>query len=652
MLPNRVFPGIVRPVPPQRLASVLLILAAAAASARATLWVSPGGDDANPGTEDQPLRTIARARDVVRTMNRDMADDITVFIAGAHHFDEPLELGPEDSGTNGFNILYTAAPGERPVVSGGTRVAGWTLADPARKLWSAPEPAGLAGAVDLYVNGTPVGRTKGRLVAALSRNPDGSPAVAPAPGAHWKNPAEVAFLPQEDGAIWSERAGPQESFVVNAFELLGTPGEWYLDPSARRFYYTPRPGEDMAAADVVAASAPGLILGGGTKDRPIAGVIFKGIRFEYTAQPGSLAAAKEAPAAAVRFSYAGGIQFLEDEFVHLGTPALGLGPAVADCTVDGCAFADVAWSAATVSGASTVRIEESRFSYVAAAHDQAGVIEVARSTDVSILRNQFDHYPCFAILRVDGAASEVRDTSNLVSPPMIALHGARREEAPSAAPGESGVPQAYRAILGEAFSAPTVPRPPSAVSAEAEDRFAYVTWIPSCIDGGAPVTSYTVAASTGAKATVSSEEFLAKGYMVFGGLENGRAVAFTVAASSAHGASPPSLPTAAVTPAHKRKLRPPQTPAAVSFATGGTGPSVRITPPAADGGSPVVAYVVAATPSGRQAVLEGLDVIHADAAQPLARSLGDFSLNGASEVSVSARNAAGLGRPLIVKLQK
>jgi hypothetical protein len=654
MLPNRDLTGKVRPVPLPRIASALLILAAAAAAteARATLWVSPSGDDGNPGTEEQPLRTIGRARDVVRTLNHDMGDDITVFIAGAHHLDRPLELGPEDSGTNGFNVVYTAAPGEHPVVSGGVRVAGWALVEPARNLWSAPEPAEFAGTLDLFVNGTPVSRTRGRLLAAFSRSTDARPAAAPDPGAHWKNPGDVVFLPQEDGAIWSERTGSQESFVVNAFELLGVPGEWYLDRAARRFYYTPRPGEDMAAADVEAASAPGLISGAGTRDRPVAGVIFKGIRFEYTARPGSVQAPREAPEAAVRFTYAGAIQFLEDEFVHLGTPALGLGPAVADCTVDGCAFADVAGRAATVSGASKVRIEESRFSYVATAHDHAPVIEVSQSTEVLIERCQFDHYPSVAILRVDGAGTAAPDASNVVSPPMIAFHGAVREVPSAAAPGESGVPQAYHAILDATFSAPTVPCAPAAVSAEAEDGFAYVTWIPSCIDGGSPVTSYTVASSTGAKATISSGDFLAKGYMAFAGLENGHAVAFTVAASSAHGSSPPSLATAEVTPAHKRKLRPPQAPAAVSFTTGGAGASVRITPPAADGGSPVIAYVVSASPEGPQAVIEGLDVIRADATQPVARILEGFSVKGASAVSISARNAAGLGKPLIVNIKK
>ncbi len=176
MLPNPDFPGIVPPVSPPRFAPAVLFLAAIAmaASARATLWVSPGGDDANPGTEEQPLRTIARARDVVRTLNQDMTDDITVFIAGEHHLDGPLEFMPEDSGTNGFNVVYTAAPGEHPVLSGATRVSGWTLADAAKNLWSAPAPAGMADKVDLYVNGNPAARTRARLLARL-RNPPAGP---------------------------------------------------------------------------------------------------------------------------------------------------------------------------------------------------------------------------------------------------------------------------------------------------------------------------------------------------------------------------------------------------------------------------------------------------------------------------------------------
>ena len=275
------------PVSSSRTAIAAWILALAvlvAPSAHATLWVSPSGDDRNPGSEDEPVRTIGRARDIVRTLNHDMADDITVFIAGEHHLDQPVEFGPEDGATNGFSIIYTAAPGEHPVVTGGFRVTGWSLADSGRNLWAAPAPESLAETRDLYVNGTPVSQTRGRLLQFFSKNPVGQ-ATAPEPAAQWKNVADVVFEPPEPGAVWSEHGGPPPVFVRNAFELLGTPGEWYFDRPARRLYYTPRPGENMAAADVEAAAAPGLVVARGTPEHPIAGLIFKGIRFEYVNRP-------------------------------------------------------------------------------------------------------------------------------------------------------------------------------------------------------------------------------------------------------------------------------------------------------------------------------------------------------------------------------
>jgi hypothetical protein len=622
-----------------------------AASAHAALWVSPVGDDANPGTEEQPLRTLERARDVVRTLNHDMADDITVFIDGEHHLGRPLELGPEDSGTNGFNIVYTAAPGDHPVISGGTRVVGWALADPARNLWSAPAPPGLDDARALFVNGNPAGRTRARLLAVFSRGAQVAAAGAPGPQAQWKNPADVAFEPPGSAAIWSERTGQQAAFVANAFELLGTPGQWYMDRPARRLYYVPRSGEAMASADVEAAGAAALIAGAGSRDRPISGVIFKGIRFEYTAATG--ARAVTAPPAAVSFSFAGGIQFLEDEFVHMGTPAIALGPEVESCTVDGCAFADISWSAVEVRAASRIRIADSRISYVASEHEREGAVEVAQSDDVSVEHCQIDHFPSAAILRTGGQSAPPREADNLVSAPMIRFHGTGRETGEVAPPaGEPGVPQAYGAILGERFSSSTVPGPPSDVSAEAEDEFAYVTWIPSCLDGGSPVTSYIVAPSEGAKIAVTADDFMAKGYVAIGGLENGRAVTFTVSAVSALGASPPSLPTAAVTPGHKRRLKPPQAPAGIAVATDSAGSVVRITPPPADGGSPVTAYVLGAGKGGREFLVEGLDVIHEDGAHPVQRRLEGFPPPGASEVTVAARNAAGEGKPAAAKVRQ
>lgn len=621
-----------------------------AASAGAALWVSPGGDDRNPGTEEQPLRTIERARDIVRTQNRDMADDITVFIAGEFRVGRPIEFESQDSGTNGFSIVYTAAPGEHPTLSGGVRVTGWAVADRARNLWSAPAPEGLGYTHTLFVNGTPAARTRGRMLEVFAKDSTAAPATSPDPTAQWKNPDDVVFEPAGDGAVWSERTGTLPVFVENTFELLGTPGEWYFDRPARRIYYTPRAGEDMAAADAEAAVPEALIIGLGTLDRPITGLVFKGIRFEYTAWHRS---PDDEPAwGAVSFNYAGGIQFLEDEFLHMSTPALDLGPHVAGGAVEGCLFGDIAWSAIRVTEASGVRISQSRFSYVATRHIAAPAIDVARSADVSIEHNQIENFPTVGILVHDGPAGAVTEDSNRTSEPMIGLHGSSLPAAVAPPQTDAGITPYYRALLERQFSSPTVPRPPTGVSAEAEDEFAYVTWIPSCQDGGSPVAGYVVATSAGNKVAVTRKAFEEKGYVVMGGLEDGRAVSFTVAAVNGLGASPPSLPTASVKPLKKRKLKAPAPPAAASVTAGRPAAGVQITPPARDGGSPVVAYTLVAGPGSAPILIEGLDVVHADAAHPVMRAVPGLAAEPGSTVSVSATNAAGEGKPAVVTAQR
>jgi fibronectin type III domain protein/glycosyl hydrolase family 141 len=630
---------------------VIAIAAAMAASARAALWVSPAGDDGNPGTEEQPLRTVERARDVVRTLNRDMADDITVFIAGDHHVDRPIAFGPEDSGSNGFNIVYTAAPGEHPVLSGGVRVGGWSVADKACNLWSAPAPAGLANARGLFVNGTPASRTRGRLLAVFSKDPADVAAAAPDPKAQWKNPDDVVFEPAEAGSIWSERSTASPAYVENAFELLGMPGDWYFDRPSHRIYYAPRAGEDLATADVEAASAEALIACNGAPDRPVTSLVFKGIRFEFTAQhdiSGDEPAAS--PPAAVGFAFAAEIQFLEDDFLHMGTPALDLGRGVHGVKVEGCLFADVSWSAIRALNASGISVVDSRFSYTATGHITEGAIEVDDSADVSIEHDQIDHFPTVGILARGPQAGAVREASNEIAAPMIGLHGGSSPVPGAPAAADAGISPYYRALTEEKLSAPTIPRPPTDVSAEAEDEFAYVTWLPSCQDGGSPVESYTVSSSAGAKVTVSTQDFEKKGYVMVSGLGNGQSVSFTVSAVNGMGASPPSLPTAAVKPNHKRRFKPPAPPAAVSVTTGISGISVQITPPASNGGSPVVSYLVSAGPPGEPTVIEGLDVIHSDAAHPLQRTLAEFPAGAGSTISVAAANAAGAGKPVVIKL--
>jgi Fibronectin type III domain len=96
---------------------------ASAAPGDIVLYVAPDGDDANPGTADRPVRSLARARDLVRGLNQNMTGDIVVRLAdGTYRLPAPLRLDARDSGTNGHDVVYRAAPGTRPVISGGVPV--------------------------------------------------------------------------------------------------------------------------------------------------------------------------------------------------------------------------------------------------------------------------------------------------------------------------------------------------------------------------------------------------------------------------------------------------------------------------------------------------------------------------------------------------
>ena len=74
----------------------------------AEFYVSPSGNDANPGSKDRPLATLARARDLVRKFRKAHADeDVTVWIGGGtYRLTETLTFTLEDSSTQVRTTLW------------------------------------------------------------------------------------------------------------------------------------------------------------------------------------------------------------------------------------------------------------------------------------------------------------------------------------------------------------------------------------------------------------------------------------------------------------------------------------------------------------------------------------------------------------------
>jgi hypothetical protein len=117
-----------------------LILGAAllATPCFAQIHVSPTGNDANPGTQARPVRTLQHAVALAHGLEASATGDVTIELAGGtYRLEQPLALTPEDSGRNGHNLVFAAQAGAHPIVSGGRQISGWKKVDGAKNGWSA-----------------------------------------------------------------------------------------------------------------------------------------------------------------------------------------------------------------------------------------------------------------------------------------------------------------------------------------------------------------------------------------------------------------------------------------------------------------------------------------------------------------------------------
>ncbi len=108
-------------------------------------YVAPNGNDAFPGTVDQPLATLEGARDAVRRLKIESAlpeGGVAVMIrGGTYPRTKAWDLVEADSGEPGRPIIYQAAEGEHPVFTGGVILKGFCPVQDPRVLARLPEAA-------------------------------------------------------------------------------------------------------------------------------------------------------------------------------------------------------------------------------------------------------------------------------------------------------------------------------------------------------------------------------------------------------------------------------------------------------------------------------------------------------------------------------
>jgi len=86
-------------------------------------FVSPTGNDTNPGTLKEPLATIVGARNKIRELKKEHETTYKVYLReGIYFVDESIEFGINDGGSSENPIIYQRYKDEKIVFSGGKRI--------------------------------------------------------------------------------------------------------------------------------------------------------------------------------------------------------------------------------------------------------------------------------------------------------------------------------------------------------------------------------------------------------------------------------------------------------------------------------------------------------------------------------------------------
>jgi len=368
----------------------ILLLSASVATA-ADFYVSPAGNDAHPGTADQPWASLTRARDAVRGLKAQgpLTETVRIHVAdGSYPLAEPLVLTPDDSGTAQAAVVYQATAGARPVFSGGRQLSGWKPAE--NGLWTLHVPQVAAGQwyfEQLFVGGRRATRARSpnkffyhiqdvrqtvvdaggsprkpkQAIQTLRMRPeDFEQALGNVGLEDLRDLNLVVYHNWDNTRRFLDRIDPQQGSLVTSGEgmkswnpwrrnnifllenyraALDAPGEWFLSRDGTLSYY-PLPGEDMTQVSVVAPVTDKFLViqGDAAADKFVEHVTLKGLTFQHAqwlTPPGGFEPAQAAaPIDAVVMADGARHVTIEDcEFGHVGTYVVWFRKGCRDCVL-------------------------------------------------------------------------------------------------------------------------------------------------------------------------------------------------------------------------------------------------------------------------------------------------------------------------------
>ncbi len=278
---------------------------------QATYYVSPAGTGASCAIS-APC-ALPTVQGLVRSHTTGMTGDIDVrLMSGTYRLTAPFALDGSkgDGATNGFHVIYEAAPGAHPLLDGGIVISGWQPAGTPNGAWVAPVPSGFTTR-QLYINGARATRAQEQLAGGLLTQTTTGYVSTSAVLNGLSDPTHAEIVYDQDFfevrcGIASVTGSDSESTITmnqpcfnnstlrsfapnvgspsrveNDYSLLDQPGEWYIQQSLNEIFYIPRTGETMNTALVEAPSLQSLFSGTGTAAAPLNNVVVRGLAFSY-----------------------------------------------------------------------------------------------------------------------------------------------------------------------------------------------------------------------------------------------------------------------------------------------------------------------------------------------------------------------------------
>ena len=323
-----------------------LFLALPATEARAdelkpvtTVWVSLDGNDANNGSQDQPLATPQKALQLVREMRqsdsgKSLGEVHIVLKGGTYYLSSTLVLNKDDSGTADSPTIIEAEEGQNVVLSGGAVVRNWELTENVVGLpqiaqghvWKATIPQ--TGNATVPFRQMWIGNNKMRRASTFDKlslprifsvNKSKGELIVPRPTQNFANDNGLEMTIIQDwvtnvmrvegitsagehsiftfknpeSAIEFKRPWPilradassstnHMFYLSNAIELLNRPQEWYCDGEQGVVYYWPRRGENTETTEAVVPVLETIVNISGDSEKKIENIAFRGITFAHS----------------------------------------------------------------------------------------------------------------------------------------------------------------------------------------------------------------------------------------------------------------------------------------------------------------------------------------------------------------------------------